>query len=89
MKKKKFKLLTSIIVFSFLLMAVPNPAISQALSPTLEAQDKADKLPILDILMRVIKDAKGSITHVEVCLEISSADRKSHKQGCLPFGMGI
>jgi carboxypeptidase C (cathepsin A) len=83
MTKKTFKLPTSIIVFSFLFMLIPNPAISPASSLTLNAQETVETLPILDILLRVIKDAKGSITHVEVSLEMSSTDWKSRK----PFSL--
>ena len=53
--------------------------------PERAAGDDSADHPDLDILLRVIKDSAGSITHVEVELEMSSADRRSEE----PFTLRV
>jgi hypothetical protein len=72
-------LLTSIAVFSLALMLSLVFSTCKASPDMTNAQENADDPPTFDILLRVIKDAKGSISHVEVSLEMDSADRNLKK----------
>jgi len=61
------------IIFASILPACNTP--SKAVTP----QEAVGDLPVLDILLRVLKDADNSISHIEVILEMSPIDGEEQK----------
>jgi predicted metalloprotease with PDZ domain len=68
-----------IIIFSMALTNIPFFTACKGPSSSVEEQKAANGLPTLDVLLRVIKDANGSISHIEVALEMSAIERTAEK----------
>jgi len=61
------------IIFTSILSACDTP--TKAMTP----QEAGSDLPVLDILLRVLKDSDNSISHIEVVLEMASIDKEEKK----------
>ncbi len=68
-----------IIIFCALLATTPFFTACKGPSPSMEEQKAPHDLPTLDVLLRVIKDAEGSISHIEVFLEKSAREGTAEK----------
>lgn len=64
-----------IIVLGLVLAVIPFNTACKGSSSSVENQEKATDLPTLDVLLRVVKEGDGPITHIEVALEMSSVGR--------------
>ena len=71
-KNKKIGFLVIGIVFTLNLFVSAQTASTSVV----ESQEAAPDLPVLDVLLRVIKDADRPISHIEVGLEMSTVERK-------------
>jgi carboxypeptidase C (cathepsin A) len=77
MMMKILRFLTYFIIFLSQVLVMPSPAMSQESSQILK--EKIADLPILDIMLRVIKNTDGEITHVAVDLEMPSRGQQARE----------
>ena len=65
----------AIIICCMVITLIPFFTACKGPSSTAEEQETATSLPTLDVLLRVIKEADGPISHIEVELDMSAIER--------------